>query len=422
MTEKKPELLLPLNNWKSIAPINKVLEYADAVYFGIQTLFSMRARADNFPLEEVPALVEMIHKMGKKCYLTTNILIYNTELLELYQAISFAKEAGVDAIICHDMATIMIAKQIEIPFHISTQANISNKVSAKFYESLGPTRLILARELNLIEIKEIIKEVGTGIECFVHGAMCTAVSGRCYLSAELMGHDPNFSANLGKCVQPCRRNYILTGEEGEKIEYEQQSGMFFNAKDLCMIAYIPELIRAGISSFKIEGRMRDPLYIGTTAQCYREAIDAYFDGTYTQEKVNDWVDRLSIVFNRGFHTGFYFEKPGPDDIERTIRGNVAKFHKKTVGTVKNYYKKAQAVEVDLVSGSLKVGQKLFFENRSDFYHHEPIQSLQLEEQNVDSTPEASKDKHILVGIKVKETIPMNARVFIYEKAKASKTK
>jgi len=325
-----------------------------------------------------------------------------------------AKVSGVDAIICHDMAAIMIAKQIGIPFHISTQANISNKISAKFFESLGAERIILARELDLDDIKGIINETSIPVESFVHGAMCTAVSGRCYLSAELMGNKPDFSANRGKCVQPCRRYYTLLGEEGEKIDYEPFSGMFFNAKDLCMIGHIPELIKAGISSFKIEGRMRDPIYAANVVACYREAIDSYYDGTYSQEKVDHWLEKLTKVFNRGFHKGFYFSKPKIDDIERSVRGNVSKWHRKWVGKVVNYYRKAQALEIELYNGQLQKGQELIIENKTNFYYNFKITSLKIDDKIVEKTSIIDGKNHIFVGIKVDKQVPINSEVYLFQ--------
>ncbi|WP_457557303.1 peptidase U32 family protein [Candidatus Harpocratesius sp.] len=407
----KPELLVPLNGWKSLHPKSTVLDSADAVYFGLQTNFSMRARATNFPLADLKKLVDLIHSKGKKCYLTTNILIYNTEMVELHQTIELAYESGIDAIICHDLAAIMISKQIGIPFHVSTQANISNTLSARFYQELGAERLILARELGLQEISEIIRKIKIPVETFVHGASCTAVSGRCYLSSELMGFNPEFSANRGKCVQPCRRMYTFLGEENDKIKYEPFSGMFFNAKDLCMIGHIPELIKAGIHAFKIEGRMRDPRYIEETAKCYREGIDAYFEGNYNQKQIDGWISRLKSVFNRGFHMGFYFSKPSLDDIERTIRGNQAKIHKIHIGEVKNYYQKSSAVEIYLIKGQLNIGDIIIFENQKDFYFEQIIDSMQIEGKPVKHTEVASSNAPILIGIKTSARIPKTARVF-----------
>ncbi|RLI66617.1 MAG: U32 family peptidase [Promethearchaeia archaeon] len=424
MPSKKPELLVPLNGWKTLHNSSTVLDSADAFYFGLQTNFSMRARADNFPIKDLLKLIEMVHDRGKKCYLTTNILIYNTEMVELYQTIQLAHESGVDAIICHDLAAILIAKEVGIPFHVSTQANISNLLSAKFYQELGADRLILARELDLNDIKEIASKLDIPIETFVHGAMCTAVSGRCYLSAELMDFNPDFSANRGKCVQPCRRNYTLefTGEENEKIDFEPYSGMFFNAKDLCMIGHISELIEAGISSFKVEGRMRDPEYIETTAKCYREAIDSYFNGTYSQKRVDEWLSRLSKVFNRGFHLGFYFSKPGSDDIERTIRGNQAKLRKIQIGKVTNYYPAASAVEVQLFQNHLEIGDTIIFENKNGFYHKQQVKSLQIEGESITNTKKMSTTQPIIVGIKVSKKIPNTAVIYKFIKKTTSKMK
>ncbi len=409
---KKPQLLAPLKDWKSIAPQTKVLENADEVYFGLKTNFSMRARADNFDTQEINKLVEKVHDAGKKCYLTTNIVIYNTELVELYQAIDLAKKAGVDAVICHDLAAIMIAKDLGIPFHISTQANISNKVSAKFYENLGAERLILARELDLDDIKEIIKEVSTPVETFVHGAMCTAVSKRCYLSSEMMGFDREFSALRGKCVQPCRRLFKFMGEEGEEIHFEPESGMWFNAKDLCMIEHIPLLIQSGISAFKIEGRMRDPLYISETTACYREAIDAYYSDDFTREKVKGWKKRLKKVFNRGFHTGFYFTQPQPKDIQRDQRGNASKWHRVFIGRVINYYKKANAIEAEITHGRLSLGQNLIFENETDHFSTQTINSMRLDNESIDETEMACSENHIIVGIKVDHKVPINSKIYV----------
>jgi putative protease len=409
-----PELLAPLNNWKSISPVTKVLDYADAVYFGLNTNFSMRARADNFELDEIPKLMQSIHDHGKKGYLTTNIIIYNQELAELHQTIEFAKSAGVDAIICHDIASIMIAKDLRIPFHISTQANISNKISAKFYQMLGAERIILARELPLTQIKDIISEIQIPVECFIHGAMCTAISGRCYFSAELMGNDDEFSANRGKCVQPCRRWWTLSGEEGEKIEYDQASGMFFNAKDLCMIGHLPALLEAGIKSFKIEGRMRDPLYLMETIACYREAMNAIKEGTYTPDQIGIWMKRLEKVFNRGFHTGFYFKQPEFSDINLTTRGNVSPWSKEWIGKVKNSYRQAKAIEVEMHTGEIRLGDEIIIENQGDFFYRQIVQSLRLENEPVEKSGIASANKHIFVGIAVDVDVPTNAQVYVYK--------
>ena len=253
------ELLIPAQNKKSV---QAAIGYADAIYFGTET-FNMRMHARNISQTDLPEFIQFCHDNNLKAYLTSNIIIYEGELNLLRQLIESAHSAEVDAVIVHDLATIQTAKEIGIPFHISTQTSISNSMSAKFYEQLGAERAILARELSLEQIKEIADGLSTmEVEAFVHGAMCTSISGRCYLSEDVM-NNPRFSANRGKCLQPCRQRWTLTHESGVEIDYD---GFFFlNSKDLCMIEYIPELIEAGISSLKVEGRMRDPRYIETVS-------------------------------------------------------------------------------------------------------------------------------------------------------------
>ncbi|MHA1341005.1 MAG: peptidase U32 family protein [Promethearchaeota archaeon] len=440
---RKPELLIPLNDLRSIYKEGNVLVNGDAFYCGVKKRFSMRDRAGNFSLEELKELIKKIHDYGKKLYLCTNIIIYNEEIQDLERIIEFAKEIEIDAIICHDFAAIELCKENQIPFHISTQANISNYKSALFFQNLGAERIILARELSLEQIKNLIKKIEVPVECFVHGAMCSAISGRCYLSAEVMGFDQNFSANRGKCVQPCRRNYIFLGEENEQIiyniinddfdEFNQNisklkprtaldinskarkskiQGLFFNAKDLCMIEHIDKLIEVGIAAFKIEGRMRDPRYISETAACYRVAIDAYFRGEYTFDKIKEWKKRLSRVFNRGFHTGFYFQTPTLGDIQFNNRGNVSKIKRTLIGKVKNYYPKSQAIEVKIQSNYIKIGDTLIFENDSGFYFEQEVSSLQLNNEPITKTKIASAKNHIIVGIAVKKKIPRNCKVFV----------
>ncbi|MHA1728739.1 MAG: peptidase U32 family protein [Promethearchaeota archaeon] len=414
--QKRPELLIPLNDWKSLTPHLGAIRNSDAVYFGLSSNFSMRDRAGNFTENNLRKLVNTVHNQKKKIFLCTNIVIYENELESLRNTINLAKKYKVDAVICEDIAAIMIAKEVHIPFHISTQANISNSESAKFYDSLGAERLILSRELSLNQIMQIISQITVPVETFIHGAMCTSISGRCYFSSELMNFNTEYSANRGKCVQPCRRYYTFKGEEGEEIKFEPKSGMFFNAKDLCMIDHIDDLIKAGISSFKIEGRMRDPLYISETAACYREAIDSYFNGTYTPKKIKTWKKRLEKVFNRGFHSGFYYGKPGPNTVERAVRGNVSKWKKKYVGKVVNYYRKANAVEVEITSGQIQLGQEIIFENTADFYYKQEVKSLMFDDKSIEKTPMASAKNHIIAGISINQSVPINTRVFIYSRS------
>lgn len=409
---QKPELLVPLNDCKTLYEGGCVLKNGDAFYFGLQNSLNMRTRAGNFNCDDVEDLVEKVHAASKKLYLCTNTIIYNDELDQLRDNIKTAKNVGVDGVICHDMAAIEVAKSENVSFHVSTQANISNVLSANYYSKIGAERLILARELNLTQIKEIVENTEAEIEIFIHGAMCTAISGRCYFSAEVMGFDPEYSANRGRCIQPCRRMYEFMGEEGEQVRFLPDTGMFFNAKDLCMIEHIDKVIATGVHSLKIEGRMRNPRYIATVARCYREAIDAVFSDDYSCERIAGWKSELEAVFNRGFHTGFYLTQPSSEDVETKIRGNVSKVRRRKIGIVKNYYRKAGAVEVELTNGNLKIGNHLVFENQADFYYEMTAESMQIDGKSVQNTDVASADHHIVVGIKADRFIPRNSQVYV----------
>jgi len=407
----KPELLVPLNDWKTLAPKLKVLDNANSVYFGIQSKFSMRAHAGNFKLEDIPPLVRHVHDHGDFLYICTNIVVYSNELKELRKVLEIAKVCNVDAVICYDFASIQLAKELGIKFHISTQMNVSNVISAQYFESIGASRINLARELNLEQIKEIINTTSCPIECFVHGAMCTAVSGRCYLSAELMGFSQSHSANRGKCAHQCRRFYSFIGEDGELLDFEPSTGRFFNAKDLCMIEYMDFLIDSGISAFKIEGRMRDPLYISETTKCYREAIDSIQMNSYTREKKQDWIHRLMKVYNRGFHTGFYFSPPDPNDIELRAKGNTSLWKRKMVGRIIQFRAEDSQAIIDLSSGSLQKGDTIIIQDDSGFYSFQEIYTILVNGMPVHKTDHASAKSHILASISTEEVLPIHSKVF-----------
>ncbi|MHA2182992.1 MAG: peptidase U32 family protein, partial [Promethearchaeota archaeon] len=275
VSNESVELMAPLKNLKSL---NAIIGKTDAVYFGIES-FNMRMYSDNFKLEQLNEIVKICHDNNIRAYLTTNIVMYENEFPLLDKILDGAVEAEIDAVIVHDVGAINLIKEKGLNFHISTQANISNSHAAKYYEALGAQRLILARELSLEQIKEIKSKLNSAeIETFIHGAQCTSISGRCYFSAEIC-QSQDYSANRGKCIQPCRRKWRVYDDQTNEFLHD---GVFFiNAKDLCMIEHIPELIKAEINAFKIEGRMRDPIYIEETTSCYREAIDAYYENSYS---------------------------------------------------------------------------------------------------------------------------------------------
>jgi len=407
-TKKKPELMAPLKNYKSL---NAVLESTNAVYFGVES-FNMRMFSDNFKLSDLSNVVKMCHDSDIHAYLTTNIVIYENELELLKNVLDQALEAEIDAVIIHDIGAIELVKERGLPFHISTQANISNSQSAKFYEKLGAQRLILARELSLNQIKEIKnKLITTEIETFVHGAQCTSISGRCYFSAEICGSQ-EYSANRGRCIQPCRRRWRVVDDQSNELLYD---GVFFiNTKDLCMIEHIPELIEADIDAFKIEGRMRDPIYVETATKCYREAIDAYFNNEYREEKVKYWLSQLNKVYNRGFSTGFYYGLPTGTEIQREDDGNVSKYRKSEIGKVLNYYPERKAAKILLSRGKLKLGDEIFITGtHTDTYLRQKVTSIQIKQKkNLTETPIIkSGTQSISIGVLVDKPVKKNDRVF-----------
>ena len=373
----------------------------------------MRAKAKNFDREEISDVVRFCHKLKPplKAYLATNILIYDNELEDLENLISLAKKANIDAIIAHDLAAIRFAKQKGVKFHISTQANVSNVESAKFYESLGADRIILARELSLEQIKLIKHHLNkTKIECFVHGSMCTSISGRCYLSATICDSEEG-SANRGKCVQPCRREWRVFDDEENELLYDGQ--MFLNAKDLCMIEYIPELIKANIDSFKIEGRMKNPIYIETVASCYREAIDSYFNSTFSKDKVQNWLKRLNKVYNRGFHTGFYFHRPTIEDVELERRGNVSPYKKHYLGKIISFDRSSMTANilVEIKEFNLKLGDEIIITGDAT-YHHQKIKHMLYKGEDIKNIYKKRYDNPFKVNMRLSKEVKKDDKVYI----------
>lgn len=308
---KKPELLIPASSLEVLK--TAVLFGADAVYIGGEA-FGLRAKAKNFSVEEMRQGIAFAHDHGVKVHVTVNILAHNKDLEGAKAYFYELKEMKPDALIIADPGMFMLAKKIcpEIEIHVSTQANNTNYMTYLFWHDLGAKRVVSARELSLDEIKEIRSRIPADmeIESFIHGAMCISYSGRCLLSSYFTGRD----ANQGACTHPCRWKYAVMEESrpGEYLPvYENERGTYiFNSKDLCMIEHIPEMIAAGIDSFKIEGRMKTALYVATVARTYRKAIDDYFESEEIYRANMDWYrSEISKCTYRQFTTGFYFGRP-----------------------------------------------------------------------------------------------------------------
>ncbi len=354
------ELIAPAGDMTSLVTALKA--GADAVYFGADG-YNMRAGSGNFRESDFPAVMALCTEYKAKAYLALNTIVYDGELKRMMQTVAAAKATGIDAIICSDMAVIDACRKADMPFHLSTQASVSNYSAVQCYAALGARMVVLARELTIEQVRHITSKIKSDgldvrIECFVHGAMCVAVSGRCFMSQEVFGR----SANRGQCVQPCRRQYIITDPE-EHEELELGTDYVMSPKDLCAIEFLDVLIDAGISAFKIEGRSRSPEYVHTTTTAYRRALDlctnhrtdAEFRSRYSELTIALKHD-LAQVYNRGFSTGFYFGKP----LEAWTReyGSLAQEKKTYIGDIIKYYPKAGVAELHLRARGLKRGDKL----------------------------------------------------------------
>ncbi|TLU88427.1 MAG: U32 family peptidase [Chlorobium sp.] len=360
MQEKAVELIAPAGDMTGLVTALKA--GADAVYFGAEG-YNMRAGSRSFKDQDYPSIRELCNLYKAKAYLALNTIIYDRELEKMTRTVAAAKKAGLDAVICSDMAVMEACRKEGMPFHISTQASVSNYHAVKFYASLGVKMIVLARELTLQQVRHITRKIkedrlDVRIECFVHGAMCVAVSGRCFISQELFGQ----SANRGQCLQPCRRLYIITDpEENEKLEIG--SDYVMSPKDLCAIEFLDVLMEAGIGSFKIEGRSRSPEYVHTVTSAYRQAIDFCIahrnDPDFRKEYsslTKQLKKELGLVYNRGFSEGFYFGKP----FDAWVRqyGSLASEKKTYIGEVKKYFPKAEVAEITILARGLKKGDKL----------------------------------------------------------------
>jgi len=394
--------MAPAGNWTMLSAV--VNSGADAVYFGVDKL-NMRAKAANFKLNEIEEITSFCRKNKVKTYLTLNSIVLEDEISELDEIISASKKAGVDRIICWDLSVIQKCKEYEIPFCISTQASVSNSPGVDFYKKLGAARVVLARECSLEEIKKIRKRTDIEIEAFIHGAMCIAVSGRCFMSHHLFGK----SANQGECIQPCRREYEIYDKTIDKSLLIGEDYVL-SPNDLCTIEFIDELIDSGINSFKIEGRKRSPEYAAKVVSVYRKAIDLYFQGKLTKEIKKDFLKELESVYNRGFSSGFYFGKPGSADYA-DIYGSKATTRKVFVGKVLNYYKKAQAAYISIDSGSLKLEDEILVTGPTTGVISLKLENIIKEDIKVEACSKGDK-----ITFACSETLRPSDHVYVIEKA------
>lgn len=372
---KKPELLAPAGDWSMLN--TAINSGADAVYFGLKKL-NMRSAANNFDLADLSKIVQYCKEHNVKTHLTLNTIVFEEELNELDEIFREVNNAGIEMVICWDMSVIQKCIEYGVPFCISTQASASNSSAVKFYEKLGAKRIVLARECTLDKIRKIKNETNIEIETFIHGAMCIAESGRCFMSHEVFGK----SANRGECLQPCRREYEIKDMD-EKFSLTLGEDYVLSPKDLCTIEFLDKLIESNIDAFKIEGRKRAPEYIAKTVSIYRKAIDLYFEDKLTDEIKPEFIKELKKVYNRGFSSGFYFGQPGSESYTK-IYGSIATTRKVYVGRVLNYYKKNKVVFVRAEAESLKTGDKIYIMGSTTGVVELALGKLKQDEKELDA--------------------------------------
>lgn len=405
--ENKPLLLSPAGSFESMhAAIDGS---CDAFYFGVEQL-NMRARStNNFTLSDLKKISTIAKEKNVSCYLTLNTVLYDHDIRLMRQIINECRDAGIDAVIASDLAAIAYCKTIGLPVHISTQANVSNFETLEFYSPFADV-VVLARELTLSQVRSISKEIERKktkgpsgnlmkLEIFVHGALCMAVSGKCYLSL----HSHYASANRGACVQNCRKSYIVTDkDDGNELEVDNEYIM--SAKDLCTIDFLDKIIKSGAGVLKIEGRGRSPEYVYTTTKCYREAIESIFDDTYSQTRIAEWKKRLSSVFNRGFWDGYYLGRTMGE--WSNTYGSVATQKKIHIGKGLKYYDKAESGEFLVESHSLRTGDKILITGPTTGYLEMIADELRVENKQVE---EAAKGD--VFTLKTKSRIRASDKIY-----------
>jgi putative protease len=353
------EIMAPAGSYESL--IAAIQGGADSVYFGVEQLNMRAASSNNFTIDDLRNIVSICKKNGLKSYLTVNVVVYDHEIEQMHRIIDAAVENGITAVIASDLSVINYAFAAGIEVHLSTQLNITNIEALKFYARWADV-VVLARELNLDQVKHVFNSIReqkiTGpagnlikIEMFAHGALCMAISGKCYLSL----HENNKSANRGECYQTCRKSYLATNME-TGYEIEMNNEYIMSPKDLCTIGFVDKMIESGVRVLKIEGRARSAEYVKEVTSCYNEAITEIVNGTFNQDKTDAWRVRLSTVFNRGFWDGYYLGQTMGE--WNTNYGSSATKRKVYLGKITNYFTNIGVVEIKLENGDLNKGDTI----------------------------------------------------------------
>ncbi len=399
MQRKDIEIMAPVGSYESL--MAAIQAGAGSVYFGVEHL-NMRSRsANHFNVNDLKEISLRCKAAGVKTYLTLNTELFDEEFENLDRILAAALESGISAVIAADMAVIQKCRELGIEVHISTQLNVTNYEAVKFYSQFADV-IVLAREMNLGRVNNIAHKIAKDdlrgpsgnrvrLEMFVHGALCMAVSGKCYLS---LGQT-NSSANRGACMQICRRSYIVTDKEtGQELEIDNEYIM--SPKDLKSIHFLNKILDNGVSVLKIEGRARSPEYVKTVVECYNEAVGAYIDGTFSEEKIREWDKRLSTVFNRGFWDGYYLGQRLGEWSGKY--GSQATKRKLYTGKITNYFTNLGVAEVRLETGSLKVGDEIIITGPTTGVYQSVIDEIRVE---LESVEEVAKGVHCSIPVNQK---------------------
>jgi len=401
------EIMSPVGSYEGL--MAAIQSGAGSVYFGVGNM-NMRARSSaNFTLEDLEKIAQICKDNHVLSYLTVNTVIYNHEIEEMRILLDAAKKCGISAIIASDMAVMNYCKDIGLEIHISTQCNITNIEAVKFYAQFADV-IVMARETELKDVAQIVKQIQEEnicgpkgelikIEMFIHGALCMAVSGKCYISLDNF----NYSANRGACLQPCRRGYHVKDLDSE-IELAIENQYIMSPKDLCTIGFLDKILDAGVTVLKIEGRGRSPEYVKMVTQCYHEAIEAIQNQTYTKEKIEEWTTRLRSVYNRDFWDGYYLGQKTGEWTQNY--GSQATRTKQYVGKVTNYFSNLQVAEILIETNEISVGDEVMV-----FGPTTGVVDIKIEEIRVNLEPVTMAIKGEYCSIPVQELVRRNDKVY-----------
>ena len=402
------EIMSPVGSFESLA--SAIQAGAGSVYFGLGKLNMRAGSTVNFTEEDLGSITELCQQHNVKSYLAVNTIMYDSDIAEMRRIIDLAKQKNITAIIASDTAVLEYALQQGVEIHASTQLNISNIEAVKFFAKYCDV-VVLARELTLDKVAYIHQQIReqnirgpkgelVRIEMFVHGALCMAVSGKCYLSLHELGR----SANRGACLQVCRRAYTVKDRESD-ITLDVENEYIMSPKDLCTVGFIDKILAAGVEVLKIEGRARPPEYVKTVTQVYHEAVKAVEEGSFTEEKAQAWKQRLSEVFNRGFWDGYYLgQRLGEWN---NIHGSKAKYHKEFVGTVNNYFSRCGAAEIYMNSGKISVGDRVLIIGPTTGTIDITLSEIRFDDRQSDSAKKGD-----VISIPVPEKVRRSDKLYI----------